>query len=161
MNILEFAINMELEGQKYYLNQAELNQDNALSVIFRKLAEDEHRHAEILRNKVNNLEYRLDQDETLSEIDHIFKDIGDFKVETKEIPNQIDAYREALKAEKESIDLYSKCLSEATDENSKELFKYLVKQEQYHYKTIEELISLLSKADEWVENAEFGLRSDY
>jgi rubrerythrin len=152
---------MELEGEKYYLRQAEINKLNALSVVFRMLAEDEHRHAEILQNKVKHLDYKLEQSETISEIDHIFKDLGDLKVEIKEIPNQIDAYQKALKAEKESIDLYTKSLAEATDEESKELFQYLVKQEQYHYTTLEELISLLSKAEEWVENAEFGLRKDY
>lgn len=161
MNILEFAINMELEGEKYYLKQAEINKANALSVVFRMLAEDEHRHAEILQNKVKNLDYKLDENETITEIDHIFKSIGDFTVETKEVPNQIDAYQKALNAEKESIDLYTKSLAEATDEESEVLFKYLIKQEQYHYTTLEELISLLSKAEEWVENAEFGLRKDY
>ncbi|HVJ49954.1 ferritin family protein [Desulfitobacterium sp.] len=161
MAILEFAINMEHEGEKYYLEQAEINKDNGLDVVFRMLAKDEHKHAEVLQNKANNLAYKLDPNETLTEIKNVFKGIGDFKDKIKQIPNQLDAYRKALKTEKESIDLYQTSLAEATDDKSKELFEFLIKQEQDHYTALEELVSLLSKSEEWVEDAEFGLRKDY
>jgi len=31
MNSIEFAINMELDGVKYYTEQAEINKDNSLN----------------------------------------------------------------------------------------------------------------------------------
>lgn len=161
MNILEFAINMELEGEKYYLEQAEFNKDNGLSVVFSFLAEDERRHAELLRNKSKNAAYVLEDSEALSELNNVFKGLENFQDQIKEIPQQIDAYRKALETEQESIDLYKKLLEEETDNQGKELFRYLIKQEHDHYTTLEELVSMLSKSEEWVESAEFGLRSDY
>ena len=44
MNSLEFAISMELEGGKYYREQAEKNQGNSLRTVFLMLAEDEDNH---------------------------------------------------------------------------------------------------------------------
>ena len=41
MNILEFAINMELDGEKYYNDQAEITKDSYLKNIFLILAKDE------------------------------------------------------------------------------------------------------------------------
>ena len=46
MTSLEFAINLEIEGEKYYRKQAELNKDNYLKVVFELLAKDEKKHAE-------------------------------------------------------------------------------------------------------------------
>ena len=161
MNILEFAMNMELEGEKYYTEQAEINKANSLSVIFLMLAKDETMHFKVLENRVNKLSYDLKQTETLAEAKNIFSNMGDLKNEIKQMPNQLDVYRAALENEKASITLYQKYLSEATDDESKSLFEYLLKQEKGHYALIDQLVSIVSRPEEWVESAEFGLREDY
>lgn len=160
MNVLEFAINMELEGEKYYNKQAENNNDNGLKNIFLMLAKDENDHAKILQNKSNNLPYELNNNETLSEAKNLFKGIKDLKNEIKQTPEQLDLYRAALEKEKESIHLYEKLLSEANDDKSRDLFKFLINQEKDHYTTLDELVSQLNKCNDWVESAEFGVRSE-
>jgi len=160
MNILEFAINMELDGEKYYNDQAEIINDKYLKNIFLILAKDENSHAKILQNKSNNLSYDLKSNETLSEATNLFKGIKDFKNEIKQKPDQLDLYRVALEKETESIDLYKKLLSQAEDDKSKQLFEFLLKHEKAHYTTLEELVSQLNKSNDWVEAAEFGITSE-
>lgn len=161
MNVLEFAIKMELEGEKYYNEQAEINKDNSLSTVFVMLAKEENRHSQILKNKANKLPCDLQQSETLSEAKNVFNTIGANKEEIMHLPNQLGVYRLALEKEKESITLYRKYLSEATDDDSKKIFEYLIKQEEDHYTIIEQLVALLSRPEEWVESAEFGVREEY
>lgn len=161
MNSFEFAINMELDGEKYYIKQAKVNKDNSLNILFTMLAKDEWNHAKIFKNKLNELSYELKDNNTLSESKNVFKGIGDFKNEIKKIPNQLDLYRVALDKEKQSIELYKKFLSEATDDKEKKLFEYLIKQEGDHFAILEELVLLTNRSDEWVESAEFGLREEY
>lgn len=36
-----------------------------------------------------------------------------------------------------------------------------MKQEEEHYEIIDQLVTLLSRSEEWVESAEFGLRKEY
>ncbi len=134
MNSLEFAINMELDGEKYYRQLAELNEDNALQTIFLLLAKDEETHGKILKDALRNTAYELKDNKILFEMNNVFREIGDFKKEVEENPSQAEAYRLALEKEKESIDLYTKLLAEAKDDSNKELFKYLVSQEENHYK---------------------------
>ena len=55
MNSIEFAINMELDGVKYYTEQAEINKDNSLNTVFLLLAKDEGNHARIL--KISSMNY--------------------------------------------------------------------------------------------------------
>lgn len=161
MDYLRFAIKMELDGEKYYLEQAEINKDNNLSTIFEFLAKDERKHAELLENKLNNLPYELKEDEALAAFNNVFENSEDFKLETKMDPKQIDAYRLALKKEQESIDLYKKLEKETEDKEGKELFKFLVEMEKKHYKIFDEIINHLRHAEEWVEDAEFGIRDTY
>lgn len=161
MNALEFAIKMELDGERYYREQAEINQGNSLRAIFLMLADDEKMHAQILEKKAKNLNYTLEPNETLATAKNVFNDKDRIKNEIKEIPSQIDVYRAALDNEKESILLYQKCSSEAADGETKTLFDYLILQEKEHYAILEQLTALLSRSEEWVEDAEFGLREDY
>jgi rubrerythrin len=65
----------------------------------------------------------------------------------------------ALEKERQSIELYQKLLLHATDD--RELFEYLIKQEQEHYGLLEEIIKMVNRPNEWVESAEFGLREEY
>ena len=60
--------------------------------------------------------------------------------------------------ERESIELYKKLLSESSDD--KELFEFLIKQEEEHYRLIEEIVKLVNRPNVWVESAEFGLRRE-
>ena len=161
MNALEFAIKMELDGEKYYTEQAKINKDNSLRTVFLMLASDEAMHAKVLQDKVNKVSYNLSQDEILSKARNIFVDLGAMKNEIIDIANQLDAYRLALKNEEESINLYQKHLSEATDDDSKGLFEYLIKQERDHHAVIDQLVLLITHSEEWVEAAEFGLREEY
>ena len=161
MNVLEFALQMELDGEKYYTEQAKINKGNVLNTVFLMLAKDEQIHANFLQNIANKQSYELIQNETLSEAKNIFSDIEAIKLGIKQIPNQLGVYRLALDNEKASITLYRKYLEEATDEESKKLFEYLIKQEEIHYKIIDHLVLLISRPEEWVESAEFGLREEY
>jgi rubrerythrin len=162
MNALEFAINMELEGEKYYSEQAEINKDNSLRTVFLMLAKDEAMHAKVLQDKANKVSYNLnEEDEILTKAKSIFDDLAQMKDEIIAISNQLDAYRLALKNEEESINLYQKHLSQATDDDTKSLFEYLIKQEKDHYAVIDQLVLLINHSEEWVEAAEFGLREEY
>lgn len=161
MENLKFAIQMELDGEKFYLEQAEINKDNNLATIFNFLAKDERKHAKLLQSKMDNKSYELVEDESLVEYKNVFEDSEDFSLEEKANPSQTDAYRLALKKEKESIELYKKLEEEATDKEGKELFAFLVKMEKNHYRIFEELVNHLRHGEEWVEDAEFGTRGTY
>lgn len=161
MTALEFAIIMELQGEQYYREQAKVNHGTSLEAVFLMLANDEKMHANVLEKKVNKLNYVLEPIETLTAAKNVFTDKVRIKNEIKEIPSQIDIYRAAMENEKESILLYQKYLNEATDEENKNLFEYLILQEKDHYEVLERLVTLLSRPEEWVEDAEFGVREEY
>lgn len=161
MNSLEFAINMELEGEEYYIQQAERNKNNGLHNVFLLLANDEKNHGNILRNKSKDLPFELKQSSALTQSKSIFQELAQGKNQIKESSTQLDVYGSALVTEKHSIEIYKELLTNAVDEKEKDLFHFLIQQEEEHYTIIEEIITLLTRPEEWVESAEFGIREDY
>ncbi len=161
MNILENVISLENEGENYYRKQAEMNQENQLYKICIMLAEDEKKHAEILLNKLNSLPYILKDTEIDTGYSQLFKDTKKFIVEGKQDPGQLDFYRKATDLEMKSIHLYTDLLLKAEDSKDKELFEFLIKEEKKHYELLDGLSEMLRNSEEWVENAEFGVRKEY
>ncbi len=162
MTSLEFAINLEIEGEKYYRKQAELNKDNYLKVVFELLAKDEKKHAEKLKNRLQHKISDLKESSALKEVDDLFSGLNDFVTNLNdESQKQLKAYDEAMKIEKQSIELYEKLHDEAKDIEDKNLFAYLIEQEKEHYELFFNIVTLLNRPNEWVEDAEFGLREEY
>ena len=161
MNALEFAINMEHDGEQFYRKQAELNKDNILFTVCTMLANDEAHHAQVIISRQKQKSYELKDSDTLNKAKNIFSGIGDIEMELKPIPSQLDFYRIATEKEEQSIALYSELLSKAEDKQDIEVFEYLIGQEKQHYEVLDNLATLLRHAEEWVESPEFGLRKDF
>lgn len=158
MDILVYAIKMELDGEKYYKDQAMLNRGNSLYKVFMDLAEEESEHARILEEKYKGFNYKK-RESTLAFGHNIFNGLKDFLIDNDDMAEQLDGYRLALEKEKESIGLYKKLLADSAD--STDLFKFFIAQEEEHYSIISEIIKMVNRPNEWVEAAEFGIREEY
>lgn len=161
MNNFEFALKMEENGEEYYRKQAEENKDNALYNVFIMMAEDEAKHAKILLKKFKEEEYELTDNGTLDKSFNVIKEQEEIFKDFADIPKQLNAYKAALENERQSAELYKKLFDESEDDESKELFEFLIKEEMDHHNILEELVLELNKPDEWVESAEFGVRPEY
>ncbi|HAM62518.1 MAG TPA: rubrerythrin [Erysipelotrichaceae bacterium] len=161
MNRLEFAIQMENDGQKFYSELAEANKDNRLSTLFRKLANDEKIHAEILSKRLKDLPYELSDNEELLKYENAFASNREMKNDIRSTLTQLDVYQAVLDRELKSIELYQDMRQNANQGKDKILLDFLVFQETAHAKIFQGLVELLERPEEWVEDAEFGIRDEY
>ena len=159
MNTIDFAISMELEGQKYYLDLAELNMDNELHKVFILLADSEKQHASLLKKYKTKEVLNLNGQFIRPEFKSVFKDLRHFYKEHS--AKQLEAYRIACEQEEKSIALYKDMKSKAESVLEEEIFKYLIRQEEEHLILFEELVKMVTRPEEWVESAEFGIREEY
>lgn len=157
---LELAIQLEIEGQKYYLEQANKNKDNELFKVFNLLADAEKEHEKLLRKRLNDEDYVLDNS-NIDKIKEVFNGLKNFDVKNTFKTTQLDVYRLAVDIEEKSIKLYQDMLKEADNDKDKELLKFLINEENQHLILFEEFVKMVSRPEEWVESAEFGLREDY
>ncbi|MBE3593201.1 MAG: ferritin family protein [Thermoanaerobacter sp.] len=160
MTNVEFAIQMEKDGEKYYKEQAQKNKGNELENLFLDLANDEKKHAEIIENWAKKNIFDLKESEIIKKFTNVFKNKDEVKSNVRFKPEQLEIYQFALKIENESIDLYEKMLKESKDDLEKRLFEFLIREENRHKEIFENLVDHVRKAEEWVESAEFGIRKD-
>jgi|WetSurMetagenome_2_1015567.scaffolds.fasta_scaffold157788_3 rubrerythrin len=162
MNPLEFAIQMENDGEQFYRKQAGIYKDTVLAVIFLKLAAAEQKHAELIRGHLAGFTDVMPENEPLSSLTNIFSDMADFRRQARNLPDQLDVYRLAVGVEQRSVDLYTELLRGAAAASADEvMLSFLLKQETDHLALFDELAEFLRTAGEWVEAAEFGTRKDY
>jgi rubrerythrin len=160
MQNIEFAIKMEVDAAEYYRKQAEIYKDFPIARSFDLLVKAELKHQELLHNYKMQAVSESEMAD-LSEQDNIFSDLADFKNDIRLIPRQLDVYQKALEMEQQSIQLYSKLNKNAKDQSEHNLFQFLINEEQKHYELFEELVKLVKRPDDWVEDAEFGNREEY
>jgi rubrerythrin len=160
MTTLDYAIKMECDGEKYYREQAKINKNNGLSVVCNLLAEEEKEHAQLLKNKKDQLSYNLQPSDFLTKAKNVYTGSKGIEVKDTNYPSQLDFYRIVCEMEQKSVDLYQKFLSEATKEEDRKLFEYLINQEKQHLEAFEEMSRLLQNAEWWIESPEFGRRNE-
>lgn len=161
MDLLQFAISMEQDLEDFYKEQAKVNENNSLHAVFTMLANEEENHKKILLSYQDKLTLSLEDSGILSKVTSIFKDLQPFVSDIRELPNQLEVYQLALEKEEESLKFFQNMYNDATEEEAKELFTHLIKQEETHSIILEELIKLVKRPEEWTESADFGIREDY
>ena len=161
MSMLHAALQMELDGEQYYLKQASLNKGNAMNRAFQLLADAEKMHARLLRSRLAGEDNKWAEDLLSAGSVNLFTNKADFKRSAEVLPGQLEVYVVALEMEQKSIDLYQEMLDEAKDEKTVQLLQFLLDQEHEHFNLFDELTTLLRRPRDWVENAEFGPRIDY
>lgn len=160
MSTLQFAIKMELDGEKYYQEQAAENKEGGLGKVFTFLAKAEHKHAQLIEKCADGQTINLDQAE-LANVKNVFTDLEAYKTDVTSVPRQLEAYEFARGLEQKSIDLYTDLLSQSSQSEEKDLLEFLINQEKQHYALFEQLTEMVRNAEEWVEDAEFGNRDEY
>jgi rubrerythrin len=162
MNPLEFAIQMENDGEAFYRRQADVYKETVLAVIFNKLADAEQKHAELIQGHLAGFPDIMPDSQPLSSVRHVFTDMTDFHRGAANLPDQLDIYRLAVGVEQRSIDLYTELLrSAAAGSEDERMLTFLLTEENGHLALFDDLAELLRRTAEWVEAAEFGPSKEY
>lgn len=166
MNIFEFALKMELDGEKYYRDLAEKTNYDDLKKVLIGLAEDEKRHYEIIQLAQNQTFQYIEADPSLIHIKNVFADNIEHFGEKKEFiaklkDEQFDYYQAALVKENESVKLYQKLKESVENPAEKAICEKLIHEEEKHVEVLDNIIEMLNHVNDWVESAEFNHQDNY
>jgi len=155
MNIYEYAMKMEKEGESYYSELANKTDDAGLQNILRMLANDEVKHYNIIEQMI-----KIDESAELAETG-ILKNAKNIfiKIKGKNLVfdfdlSQINFYRKAQEIEVKMSD-------KVEVESQRKIFLKLAEEEKKHMFLLESLVEFLSKPGIWIENAEFNHLDNY
>ena len=155
MDIFDYAMQMEKDGEAYYRELAEKCGDKGLAKILTMLADEEVRHYDIFRRMKTG---RAEVAETpiLANVKNVFEEMtvsGDpFDFDA----GQVDFYREAQTIEKKSEDFYREKAAEIENEDQKAALLKIADEERQHFLILDGIIDFIRRPQTWLEDAEWS-----
>ena len=161
MDIYEYAMKMEKDGENYYRELAENTNNKGLKNILVMLADEEVKHYNIFRQMKAKEKIEIRDSEIFSRVKNVFTEMRENKEVTDVNFSQIDLYKKAQEIEKRSRDFYLEKADELEEASSKELFLKIADEEKRHYFILEKIIDFVSRPSQWLENPEWHHLEEY
>lgn len=162
MNMFDFAMAMERDGERYYRELAAQVQDEGLRLILETLADDEVKHYEIFREMKASAPVAMADTEVLARARNVFVQISEAKEQHFDLAaGQVEMYRKAQEIEQKSIDFYQSKVKELPEGPTRELLRRIVEEERKHYTLLGHIIDFVERPLQWLEDAEFNHLDDY
>ncbi len=160
MNIFEFAMQMEKDGEDYYRQLASAADNSGLKTILAMMADEEVKHYSYL-DKMQTEQPQIEEVTILADCKNIFALMKDSSETVSSQADQVELYKKAQEVEKENETFYREKANEVEQDYHKESFLLLAEEEKKHYFLLENIIDFVSRSQEWLENAEFCHLDDF
>jgi len=161
MNVFDLAMEMEKDGEKYYLHLAEKTTNSGMKNILGLLAGDEAKHFQVLQKLKESVKTELVSTTILSNSKNIFQMLREEK-NWEDIPaTQVDLYRKAKEIETRSFAFYMQKAREISDPRVQKMFFLIAEEEKRHEFLLDNVLQFVSRPQNWLENAEFNHLDQY
>ncbi len=163
MDIYTYALQMEKDGEEYYRELGTKSKNEGLKKIFAMLANEEVKHYQIIRQvrEKTILSDTIDS-QVLTDVQNIFEEMRESKLTFEQgyyvdTTEETNAYRKARDIEEKSRKFYLEKAEEEIDQQSKLLLRMLAREEDKHYRIMDNIVEFVSKPEpgHWLENAEW------
>ncbi len=160
MDIFEYAMQMEKDGEDYYRQLAQKVANKGLNTILTMLADEEVKHYNAIE-KLRACKSEMSETTILTDAQNIFLQLKDSGEECDVEISQIDLYKKAQDIEEKSRNFYLEKANEVGQDYQKELFLRLAEEEKKHYFLLDNIIEFVSRPEHELENAEFYHLEEY
>ena len=160
MDILDYAMKMEKDGESFYRQLAKDADSKGVKTIFAMLADEEVRHFNIIQKIKSRTPQQIQDSQILNDVKNVFVQIKESGEKIDYHAKQSELYKKAQDIEELSRKFYLDKAAAAMPEHKK-IFLKLAEEEKKHYFLLENIIQFVSRPEQWLENAEFCHLEDY
>jgi len=162
MNIFEYGMQMEKDGEKFFRDLAEKCGDPGLANILTMLADAEIKHYDVLKQMRDKTAAKLAETKTLlSDSKNVFEQMKEAGGEFDFKSSQIELFKQAQEIERKSETFYLQKAEELEDPAQQEILKKIAAEEKQHFHLIGNIIEFVNSPNSWLENAEWHHLSDF
>lgn len=160
MDIFDYAMQLEKDGEGYYREAASKSANKGLTRILTMLADAEVAHYNVFSRMKENKQGRYTETPILKDVKNIFvtmRDEGDLEGISV---SELEVYRTAQGIEKKTEDFYLGKAAQAKG-TERETFLQVAGEENKHYFILQQIIDFISRPNHWLENAEWYHLDEY
>lgn len=158
LDALTTSLDMEERGREFYIKAAKRTKDEFGKRVFEALADDETRHIGAIKGYYETMS-KKNQTPRLSAVMPKHKDIKkrvifgkrESELLKKASPeaDELKAYAVAMEMENNGYNFYKKTLESTDDANAKELYKFLLSEEETHFELVSSTYEYLKNPAAW------------
>ncbi len=160
MDIFEYAMQMEKDGEDYYRQLADQTENKGVKTILKMLADDEVKHYNTIE-EMKTKKPQMAETAILADAKNVFVQIKGSNEKFDFDTSEIELYKKAQDIEKRSEDFYREKVNQVEKKYQKDIFLKLADEEKKHYFLLENIIQFVSRPETWLENAEFCHLEEY
>lgn len=161
MNVFDYALQMEEDGKELYEKLAAESSNPGLTKIFNDLAADEQKHFDIFRRlKEKQAPEKMVDSKALEGAKMLFAEMQVDEDSVARLKSSLDAYHYAIRAEKESAELYRDAATKESSDAIKELLLRIAREEDKHLNILENIYDFVSEPRQVMVWAESTNRDD-
>jgi len=165
MNIFDFAMQMEKDGQAYYEEMASKAENAVLKNILVNLAQDEVKHYNIFKKfkegDFSGADQLAVETTVMTDAVNIFQQMASAPVPIGFPEDIVEAWKKAQEVEKKSEDFYREKATEADSDQMKAIINRIADEEHKHWALIENVLQFLSRPKQWLDDAEWNHLEEY
>lgn len=161
MDVYDFAMQMERDGEAYYREVSSKTASAGLSGILLMLADAEARHYELFRDMRAREDVALGDSPLLEGVTNIFARMRETEGASGARSSEIELYRKAQDIEKKSWEFYESVAAQSSSPGERLLLERVAVEERRHYRILEGIVDFVSRPEQWLENAEWHHLEDY
>ena len=160
MNIYDYAMEMEKDGEAYYRELARKTANKGLKNILSMLADAEVAHYELFRKMRENQDVAVAESDIIDNVKNVFARMKEEGSSGSDV-TEVDLYRKAQELEEKSRDFYLGKAAEAAVAEQKKILLDIAEEEKRHYRILENIIDFVSRPEQWLEDAEWYHLEEY
>jgi len=161
MNIYDYAMQLEKDGENYYREAASRSTHRGLTGILTMLADAEVIHYDVFSKMKEHKSWQMPTTTILKDVKNIFvrmREEGD--LESIGV-SEIELYTKAQAIEKMTEDFYLEKATQVEDAAEHDTFLQVAAEENKHYFILQQIIDFVSRPNEWLEDAEWYHLEEY
>ena len=156
MNIYEYAMEMEKEGELFYRDLAAKTNNSALKGVLNLLADEEVQHFELIKSmQEGSSTPELTASNLKESAQNVFQKIKREQINFDFGTSAAEMYQKASKHEAAAVAFYAKKAEEAENPEHRDIFSKLAEEENEHKEFMESMAEFVSEPERWLEDAEF------
>lgn len=161
MNIYDYAMQLEKDGERYYRELAGTIVNAGLRNIMTMLADAEVKHYELFARMKRDEAVEVPDSPLINDVKNIFVRMREEGEVITADGSEIDLYARAQGIEEQTRDFYREKAGALADGTQQRAFLKIADEEQRHYLILDNIIEFVARPFNWLENAEWYHLEEY
>jgi rubrerythrin len=155
MDVYDYAMQMERDGEAYYRSAARQTGHEGIRGILTMLADAEVKHYRLFEEMKRGEAAAPEDSGLLAGVKNLFQQMAESKDVSMIRLAEVDLYRKAQEIEKSSYEFYEANAGKAASDGERNVLLKIAGEEHTHYMILEQIVGFVSRPEQWLENAEW------